>query len=51
VSRDWERKRPWHVAEGDVEGKALFTTSEAGGLQSKDVADTVESIRRAVEDE
>ena len=50
-SRDWERKRQWYLAQGYVEGKTLFTTSEVGGLQSKDVADTIESLRRAINEE
>lgn len=48
-SRDWERKMEWYAAQGYDEGVNLFTTSEVGGLQSKEVSDTINKVRIAIE--
>lgn len=45
---DWERKRRWYRDNGYIEGKTLFTTSEVGGLQSRDIAKTIELVRTAI---
>jgi ATP-dependent exoDNAse (exonuclease V) alpha subunit len=48
-ANDWERKRHWYNDNGYVEGETLFTTSEVGGLHSKDVSDTISKVRAAIE--
>jgi hypothetical protein len=46
----WERKRQWYLSNGFREGETLFTTSEVGGLQSSDVAATIQKVRQAIEE-
>ena len=48
-AKDWEQKRQWYEANDFREGETLFTTSEVGGLQSSDVAATIERVRAAIE--
>ncbi|MYH72104.1 MAG: AAA family ATPase [Acidimicrobiia bacterium] len=48
-ARDWERKLQWYLANGFREEETLFTTSEVGGLQSSDVAMTIQKVEAAIE--
>lgn len=46
--RSWEWKKAWYTANGYVEGKSLFTTAEATGLNMADVMAVAQQIRRAL---
>ncbi|MXZ65307.1 MAG: AAA family ATPase [Acidimicrobiaceae bacterium] len=46
---DWKRKLQWYEQNGFKEEQTLFTTSEVGGLQSKDIAETIRKVRAAIE--
>lgn len=48
-ARDWNRKRQWYEQNGFTEDETLFVTSEIGGFQSTDVAETIKKVRAAVE--
>lgn len=45
----WAWKRAWYARNGYEEGKNLFTTSEIGGLDMRDVERAAEAVRAALD--
>jgi hypothetical protein len=53
LSRDdyrqgWEKKHKWYIANGFIEGKNLFTSTEGPGLDMKEVAKVASSVEQAI---
>ena len=47
--KGWEKKKAWYAANGYIEGKNLFTSSEGPGLDMNLIADVAQRVRKALD--